>query len=374
MRRNIFDDRGCGRLTVNEWLPRWWTTLNLDEVTVDNYRCIVGKHIAPRFGAVALAELRPSGISQWSIDLHAAGYRHSTVEGIVGLFSRILADAVEDGLLPANPVHHHGRRGKRAFRIRQEMLWATPEEVLRAAHQAELVHNRASALLIITAAWTGCCWGELAGLQRHNTHPDDRAIVIDPEIGALKETAHRQWLGPPKTPARARTVTLPAFLAILLKHHLATHDDPMVFPNDCGGFLWRHSWRTRTFNPAFDGNLDQPHPRVRLYPIRPGLTFHELRHSHKTWLIAAGVPEIAQALRLGHRMDERIVEVYSHVADEVEAHAQAALKQAWLDARHTLADNPAPPPVAARDGRIRRRLTEPTEPPSDDQEPFSDVA
>lgn len=153
-----------------------------------------------------------------------------------------------------------------------------------------------------------------------------------------------------------------------------THDRPMVFPNDCGGFLWRHSWRTRTFTPAFDVNLDLPHPPVRVHPIRPGLTFHELRHSHKTWLIAAGVPEIAQARRLGHRMDERIVEVYSHVAYEVEAHLQATLKQAWLDARHALADHPAPPQVTARDEWIRRRLGMPAEPRRDGQGLLRDIA
>jgi integrase len=98
------------------------------------------------------------------------------------------------------------------------------------------------------------------------------------------------------------------------------------------GFLWRHTWRTRVFNPAFDGTPDQPHPSIRLSPIRPGLTFHELRHSHKTWLIAASIPEIAQTRRLGHRLDNRITEVYSHVANQIETRIQTALKQAWLDA------------------------------------------
>jgi hypothetical protein len=41
-----------------------------------------------------------------------------------------------------------------------------------------------------------------------------------------------------------------------------------------------------------------------------------LRHSHKTWLIADGIPEIAQAKRLGHHLANRLVEVYSHVAPE----------------------------------------------------------
>jgi hypothetical protein len=91
--------------------------------------------------------------------------------------------------------------------------------------------------------------------------------------------------------------------------------------------------------------------------IRPGLTFHELRHSHKTWLITAGIPEIAQARRLGHHLDKRVIEVHSHVADQVETRIQTTLKQAWLDARHTITDHPTPPPVTPRNGYcIRRHL------------------
>jgi hypothetical protein len=107
---------------------------------------------------------------------------------------------------------------------------------------------------------------------------------------------------------------------------------------------------------------------VRVDPIRPGLTFHELRHSPKTWLIAAGIPEIAQARRLGHRMDRRVIAAYSHVADEVEARIQTALKQAWFDARLANASHPATPAVTARDGRIRRHLAGPAAPRKDRQE------
>jgi integrase len=190
--RGTFYDPTRGHTTVNEWLPRWWTTLTLDETTLENYHYLVTTHITPRFGHIQLGELRASDITTWSADLHTAGYQHSTIVGIVSLFRRILGDAVEDGLILANPIHPHRNRGTRAFRIHHEMLWATPEEILYGAHQAERFHNRTSALLIITAAWTGCRWGELAALQRHNTHPDDRTIVVDPDTGALKETAHRQ--------------------------------------------------------------------------------------------------------------------------------------------------------------------------------------
>lgn len=36
-------------------------------------------------------------------------------------------------------------------------------------------------------------------------------------------------------------------------------------------------------------------------------------------MIADGIPEIAQAKRLGHHLASRLVETYSHVAPEIEA-------------------------------------------------------
>lgn len=109
--------------------------------------------IGPRFARLTLGDIHSSDITQWSAELHACGYEHSTIQGIIGLLGRILGDAVEDGLIPANPVHHHRNRGKRARRAHREMLWANPEEVLRGALQAAQLHDRASALLIVTAAW-----------------------------------------------------------------------------------------------------------------------------------------------------------------------------------------------------------------------------
>jgi integrase len=345
-----------GRITFNDWLPLWWPTLNVDPITRENYQYIVAKHLVPRFGPLALTDIHASDVNRWRTDLLNTGYRNTTVRGTTSLLSRILDDAAEDGLIHANPVHHHRNRGPRAFHIIREMLWATPEEVLRGALQAEQLSHRRDAIMIITAAWTGMRWGEIAGLQRHNVHIGDRLIIVDPDHGALKEGTHDHWLGPPKTPASARTITLPAFLAILLKHHLATHDHLPVFPSRDGDFLWRRNWIKRIFNPAFDGNRHILNPAMATDPIRLGLTFHELRHSHKTWLIAAGIPEIAQARRLGHRMDKRIVEVYSHVADEVEARIQATLKQHWLDSRRKIAEHPTAPPVTNRDGIIRRDI------------------
>jgi integrase len=63
--------------------------------------------------------------------------------------------------------------------------------------------------------------------------------------------------------------------------------------------------------------------------IKPGLTFHGLRHSHKTWMIADGIPEIAQSRRLGHILHDKIQETYSHVATEVEHRLLQSLQDRW---------------------------------------------
>lgn len=60
------------------------------------------------------------------------------------------------------------------------------------------------------------------------------------------------------------------------------------------------------------------------------------RHSHKTWLIADGIPDVAQARRLGHRIPDKIEHIYSHVAPEIETRLINALQHRWTTALHTL--------------------------------------
>ena len=183
--------------------------------------------------------------------------------------------------------------------------------------------------MIITAAWTGCRWGELAGLHRRNVDLDLGVIRIDREQGALHESRGKRWIGPPKTPWSARTVMLPPFLITLLREHLAVHPYDYVFTTPTGKWLWRSTFTSRIFRPAADGNQDRPRALVRTVAVAPGLTFHGLRHSNKTWLIGNADPESAQARRLGHHLDDRVVETYSHVEAEVQARLLDGLEQRW---------------------------------------------
>jgi integrase len=224
-------------------------------------------------------------------------YAASTINGILTVFSMMLDDAVDQRLIPVNAAHRRRRRGRRRDHApsRVEKVFAMPEHILRIADQASMLGGPSAGLLVITAAWTGCRWGELAGLQRDHIDLLRRVIVIDPEHGALHESAHGLWLGPPKTPASARTITLPPFLTELLREHLATTPDSFVFTSPLGCRLRRSTFDRRVFRPAVDGNA-----RKGTQPVRPGLTFHGLRHSHKTWLIADNRPRRKPAGRAPH--------------------------------------------------------------------------
>ena len=65
-------------------------------------------------------------------------------------------------------------------------------------------------------------------------------------------------------------------------------------------------------------------------PIRPGLTPHGLRHSHKTWMAEDGIPEILAEQRLGHQVPG-MRGLYSHASDRMRDELKAALQTRWED-------------------------------------------
>jgi integrase len=334
-RRGTFLDHAAEKLHLAEWSVTWFDSIDVANTTTAQYRSLTRNHILPRWGATSLDAISGLAVHACAKKLRGEGYAVSTVSTIIKVTSMMLADAADERLIPANPIQPR-RRGRRRHQPRTERQWATPEQVLAIAVQAAALAGNGAAMLMITAAWTGARRGELAGLQRINTHLDDATLVINPEIGALHEINGKLELGPPKTAESARAITLPPFLIDLLRTYLDTHDHPHVFVTAENELLRRSNFARRAMRPAADGNLDRPHPRVRVHPVVPGLVFHGFRHSHKTWMIADGIPDVGQARRLGHKIPDKIEHIYSHVAPEVEARLITALQRRWTDALATL--------------------------------------
>jgi len=65
-------------------------------------------------------------------------------------------------------------------------------------------------------------------------------------------------------------------------------------------------------------------------PVKAGLTAHGFRHSHKTWMVEDGVPEILAELRLGHEVPG-MRGLYSHVSERMRQELKDALQARWDD-------------------------------------------
>jgi integrase len=235
---------------------------------------------------------------------------------VLMVLSLVLSEAVEDRRIGHNPC--------RGVRItagpRPERPHASPAQVMAIAAR---MTRRIDQILVITAAYTGLRWGELAGLHRDNLHLDQAVIHVHPDVGALHEVGGKLFLGPPKTADSVRDIHLPAFLVDLLTDLLASHRHPMVFPGARGGYQRRSNFNRRAWTPAAGGS-----PQRGIPPVLAGMHFHDLRHTHKTWLIEDGIPEIAQARRLGHRLGG-VRGIYSHVTPAMRQRLTQALQQRW---------------------------------------------
>lgn len=235
---------------------------------------------------------------------------------MVTLLSTILSEAVQDGRIPVNPC-----RGVRVQQdVRAERPTATAAQVAAIAGRMRHPTDR---LLVLTAAYTGMRWGELVGLDRANVDLAAGCIHVHPQVGALHEVDGRLFLGPPKTSDSVRRVRLPRFLTNELSVLLAAHDHDTVFPGARGGWQRRSNFTRRAWIPAVAGD-----PNRGVAPILPGMHFHDLRHTHKTWLIEDAIPEIAQAKRLGHRLPG-VRGIYSHVTEPIHRQLLDALQRRW---------------------------------------------
>jgi integrase len=79
---------------------------------------LIERRLVPALGAMRLTDLRIGRCRDYRRELEEEGLSGKTVTNILGLLHKAMADAVEEGLLPANPVPRLARRSRRAQGLR----------------------------------------------------------------------------------------------------------------------------------------------------------------------------------------------------------------------------------------------------------------
>jgi len=348
------------KLTVAAYLERWLEGAcggHVRASTLTSYGGAVRLHIVPRIGSVLLQQLDKPRVKALYQELSTGGYTprpkpkklapapqsaprglsQKTVHNVHLALRKALADAVEDGLIRSNPAAGAHKLGGDAG---PEMLtWSTEE--LR-SFLAAVEHDRDHALWRL-AAQTGMRRGELLGLRWRDVDLDGARLSVRQQ---LVRAGAKVVPGPPKTAAGRRLIALDAGTVAAVRAHQAAlqaerarreaadDDHDLVFRRPDG-----QAEDPDVVSSRFQAAIGRARvPRIRL---------HDLRHTHATLLLKAGVhPKIVQE-RLGHASITITLDRYSHVIEGMQTEAASKIG--------ALVDGPVPKRRAPRSGRGRRQ-------------------
>jgi integrase len=217
--------------------------------------------------------------------------------------SSVLTQAVEDGILAANPAFRLGRYYRHEGAPKAEIRPLTREEVtlfLSATRQ----YAPDEYPLFLCALRTGMRLGELLGLQWGDVDFHGKFIDVRRNLAAGRLTT-------PKS-GKTRRADMSAQLSETLRSLLTTrkaetlkngwsHIPEWVFCNDAGGPYDGDNLRHRVFYRAL--------AKAGLRRVR----FHDLRHTFASLLIAQGESLAYVRDQLGHASIQLTVDTYGHL-------------------------------------------------------------
>jgi integrase len=308
--------------TLAAWLEEWSASRrhHLEASSVRSYRDMADAYLLPHLGDVLLDHLDVRTIEATYTVLLSGGGRGGrplaprTVAYVHAILHRCLVDAVRLEVIAANPAARATvpRRATDGRAPRRLQVWDA-DQVRRFLR---LSAGQPLAELWAVALGTGMRRGELLGLRCRDVDLTTGRLTVATSLVHVDGTP--RWK-PPKT-GRTRTLSLDPTTTEALRRAVAgRRGDVPVFADAAGGPLlpqpvsdrWRRYVRT----------LDLP-------PIR----LHDLRHTHATLLLAAGVPVKVVSERLGHTKVAMTLDVYAHVLPAMDRDAADRFGQLLADA------------------------------------------
>lgn len=383
IRNQRYTSRRDGAIPMSEYCRTWQQTLDVGHLRRRNIESYIRLYIEPHWGQMAVADIRPSAYRAWELWLRDQPNIGDAYRGeILLVFSMMMDDAKDDGLLQASPVPKRKRRGRYVKRKKERKRNLRIEDVHQLACNALQYWGLPGYVFQFMMPFTGMRPAELYALRREYCHPawpaadplddpdeedrqDRHADDLERYGPSLMPAARVQWqhqreggelkLFPPKYGSR-RTIVLPAFLTELLEMLLASHDFEYVFPSINGGRLadanftysyWRKiadGVEERQKSEKGDGRKGSRRWLPGWEPVKSwaGKRMYLLRHGHKEWLDDDGHSRIAVETRMGHEV-AGVEGLYANVTPAMEKRIAEGLQRRWLEFVRTLPEGWEPP-------------------------------
>jgi integrase len=333
MRRDTYIEPD--KTTLVQFLERWLSHIKtqVSPRTYRGYAEIVRHNLVPALGSVRLAKLWPEQISEAYSKALVSGRR----DGSGGLSAqtvkhmhRVLKQALTQACVWRAITHNPAALVKPPKVERKETQTIDTDQTAR---MIEVARGTSIFIPILLGVLCGMRRGEICALRWRSVDLDAGQLSVIAGVeegrGGLREKEPKNGKG--------RLIALPPMLVAelcrhriqqaewLLKLGVRLTDDHHVVTKEDGETMW-------------PGSLGRAFRRfMRRYGL-PQIRLHDLRHSHATHLLAAGVhPKIAQE-RLGHSNIGITLDLYSHVLPGMQQDAVArvdAVLQAAIDKGRT---------------------------------------
>jgi integrase len=237
------------------------------------------------------------------------------------LLHRVFRSAVEWGVITTNPVIADPPR---VTDTKIEIL--APDQIK--ATLAALRGRRLYPVVVIGLA-TGMRRGEMLALRWSDVDWDAGKIRVE---RSLEDTRAGLAFKEPKTKAGRRSISIPPSIVAELRDHWrrqqeqrlafglgrASNDD-LVFPRPDG-------------SPWPPDRLSSTWTKTVATLNLPKVTFHALRHTHVSQLIAARLDVVTVSHRIGHSNPAVTLKVYAHAFGDTDEKAAAAVEAALAGA------------------------------------------
>jgi integrase len=279
----------------------------LEPGTVKHYSEAIGR-LLPMLGTISLQDLSGLDLDRAYAVLLAKGRAASTVRAAHVAASKMLAEALRIRKVGVNVAREARPPRARAARARTFPTWTWNE----LGEFLEATSDHAHAALWQVAALTGMRRGELVALRWENVDLEAGTITVCRSVGTGLDGVHDKE---PKSDAGRRTVELDGPIIDVLRRHRQIalerrvalgaewSDHGLVFCQIAGAAinpgLLTNWWRELVRREA---------PGLGL----PAIRLHDLRHSHCTQLLDAGVRPDVVTERLGHSSVAFTLQRYGH--------------------------------------------------------------
>jgi integrase len=285
--------------------------------TAQRYRQLTENQIAPHIGAMPLQKLVRLDVEAWHTKLRNGGLAARTIGHAHRVLSKALRDAERDGLVLRN-----------VCKLQKAPRVADAEKAIVRDVPGFIDKLRGTRLYVpaMLALFTGMRLGEILALRANRVDLNRKIIAVREALEWTK--AHGVRPKTPKSRAGRRDITLPDILVDVLREHRKAMlemrmqfgagrlpDDALLFANLAGA-------------PLQPSNVSSEWGEIASHIGMPEITFHSLRHTHASQLIAAGVDIATISKRLGHARPSVTLAIYAHMFTSDDGKAAAAINAA----------------------------------------------